>query len=168
MPDLLVKKKPKYSWEKILNLRTFLNANRYTYCDGRNSDSRDQMNTVHLQIIQTNKFLLILSIHLTHLTELSIIKREMNFSKYLHPFKEQTVKFLDACTLSHFKTISVFPFQLKVRSHGAICSTCDSSFIHAFCEIVHMVQWVWMRFAMYLHWNRTLKLHRIGMEPFHL
>ena len=108
----LSRKNPNTHGKKILNLRTFLNANRYSYCDGRNSDSRDQMNTVHLQIIQTNKFLLILSIHLTHLTELSIIKREINFSKYLHPFKVQTVKYLDECTLSHFKTISVFPFHL--------------------------------------------------------
>ena len=24
-----------------------------------------------------------------------------------------------------------------------------------FCEIVHMMPWFWMRFAMYLHWNHT-------------
>ena len=35
-----------------------------------------------------------------------------------------------------------------------------------FCEIVHMVQW--MRFAMYLHWNRISQSHRIGMEPIHV
>ena len=37
-----------------------------------------------------------------------------------------------------------------------------------FCEIVHMMRWVWMRFAMYLHWNCTLQSHRIGMEPIHV
>ena len=26
-------------------------------------------------------------------------------------------------------------------------------------------QWVWMRFPMYLHWNRTLQSHRMGIKP---
>ena len=38
----------------------------------------------------------------------------------------------------------------------------------SFCKIVHMVRWVWMQFVMYLHWNHTLKLHRIGMEPIYV
>ena len=37
-----------------------------------------------------------------------------------------------------------------------------------FCEIVHTVLWIWMRFAMYLHLNRTSQLHRICMEPIHV
>ena len=37
-----------------------------------------------------------------------------------------------------------------------------------FCEIVHMLWWVWLQFAMYLHWNCTLQSHRIGKEPIHV
>ena len=37
-----------------------------------------------------------------------------------------------------------------------------------FCEIVHTVRWLWIRFAMYLYWNRTSQSHRIGMEPIHV
>ena len=58
----------------------------------------------------------------------------------------------------------------KVRSHGAICSRTTSVLYMHFCEIVHMVmvQWVWMQFVMYLHWNGTSQLHRIGLEPIHM
>ena len=35
-----------------------------------------------------------------------------------------------------------------------------------FCEtVVHTMQWVWIQFVMYLHWNHTSQSHRIGMEP---
>ena len=37
-----------------------------------------------------------------------------------------------------------------------------------FCEIVYMMRWAWMQFAMYWHWNCTLQSHRIGMEPIHV
>ena len=31
-----------------------------------------------------------------------------------------------------------------------------------------MVRWVWMRFVMYLHWNRTSQSHRMGVVPIHV
>ena len=53
------------------------------------------------------------------------------------------------------RSIHTVRFALRVSALLYIC----------FCEIVHSVQWVWMWFAMYFHWNCTLQSHRIGMEP---
>ena len=34
-----------------------------------------------------------------------------------------------------------------------------------FSDFVHTVRWVWIRFAMYLHWNCMSQSHRMGVEP---
>ena len=47
---------------------------------------------------------------------------------------------------------------IKVRSHG----------FFALRATAVTVRWVWIWFAMYLHCNRTLQSHRIGMELIHV
>ena len=64
---------------------------------------------------------------------------------------------------------------LKTRSHGAICSACDSRLYMRFlwnCShgvmgldaICNKVQWIWMRFVI----NRTSQSHRMGVVPIHV
>ena len=58
---------------------------------------------------------------------------------------------------------------LKAHSHGAM-RDCDLLYQEMECclrfsDFVHKVQRVWMRFPMYLHWNRTSQSHRMGVEP---
>ena len=58
---------------------------------------------------------------------------------------------------------------VKARSHGVTCD-CDllcqqMECCLRFSDFVHKVRWVWMRFPMYLHWDRTSQSHRMGVEP---
>ena len=61
---------------------------------------------------------------------------------------------------------------LKARSHGVMCD-CDLLYQEMECclrfsDFVPKMRWVWMRFPMYLHWNRTSQSHRMGVEPNHV
>ena len=63
-------------------------------------------------------------------------------------------------------------YSVKARSHGAMCD-CDLLYQEVECclrlsDFAHKVQWVWMQFPMYLHWNHTSQLHRMGVEPNHV
>ena len=66
--------------------------------------------------------------------------------------------------------IATMTLQLiKVCSHSLMC---DYNLLYQemecclrFSDFVHTVWWLWMWFAMYLHWNHTSQLHRMGVEP---
>ena len=68
----------------------------------------------------------------------------------------------------HPKSIKLIT-PLKARSHGAMCNYDllyqEMECCLQFSDFVHTVRWVWMWFAMYLHWNCKSQSHRMGMEP---
>ena len=75
------------------------------------------------------------------------------------------------CTV-FFRRLVLRYQNFKARSHGAM-SDCDLLYQEMECclrfsDFVHTVRWVWMQFAMYLHWNRTLQSHGMGVEPNHV
>ena len=55
-------------------------------------------------------------------------------------------------------------FNVKARSHGAICSACNSILLHAiWCNEC----WCNLQLTMYLNWYHISQSHRMGMEPTH-
>ena len=69
--------------------------------------------------------------------------------------------------------IVVTSWSVKARSHGVICSVCDSSFLHAIlwnCShsamSVDVICYVYVNWGAYcIPWNHTLQLHGMGIQP---